>query len=135
MTEHPVAQLRLEPGALRRHDAACVCDRHQFLDSGRIHGKGEGVISALNELLQFCRAADSTDKTNPLARPGIIDSEYRLQDVRLQQAYVQRCERIFRGGQVWTKPQCPPLAVQIKSEFVTGLRLRFALVAKLERGL
>ena len=37
MNQQPVAQLGLEPGGLRRHDAAGVGDRHQVVDRDREH--------------------------------------------------------------------------------------------------
>src|SRR4051812_183395 len=67
MAKHPVAQLRLEPCALRRHDSARVGDRHEFLDAGRIHRESAGVFATVDQLLQFRCAADAADEIDSLA--------------------------------------------------------------------
>ena len=42
MDQQSVAQLRLEPRRLRRHDAAGVGNRHQIVDRHRVHREGDG---------------------------------------------------------------------------------------------
>src|SRR2546426_471247 len=135
MTEHPVAQLRFKPCALGGHDSARVRDRHQLLNPRRKHGERARVLAAVHQLLQLRRAPDSAHEVNRLARSGIIDSEYRLQDVRLQQAHVEGLNWVFRGSELWPKAQRAPLAFQIESKLVTRLRLWFTFVADVEHRL
>src|SRR6202522_4309036 len=67
VTEHGVAELRLEPGALGGHDAARVGNGHQILDAGRKEGESAGVFFSIDKFFQFRRAADAADEMNALA--------------------------------------------------------------------
>ena len=46
MNEQPVAELRLEPGRLGRHDAAGVGDRHQVVDGHRVQRERDRRLAA-----------------------------------------------------------------------------------------
>ena len=68
-------QLRLEPGALWRHDLAGVGDVHELLDGGGEHGEGDGGFAGIHELDEFARAADAADEVNALAGARVVNAE------------------------------------------------------------
>ena len=57
MHQHSVAQLWLEPGGLRRHDAAGVGNRHQVVDADRRERERHGGTAELEHLVKSGRAA------------------------------------------------------------------------------
>jgi hypothetical protein len=97
VAEHRVAELRLEPGALGRHDAAGVGDGHQILDARREHRKRAGVFAAVHQLFQFRRAANAADEIDALARARVVNAENRREHVLLQQRHVERINRVVAG--------------------------------------
>jgi len=102
VTEHRVAELGFEPGALGGHDAAGVGDGHQVLDARREHAERTGVFAAVHEFLQLRRATDAADEVDLLARARIGDAEDRVEHELLEQRYVELLNRVVCGGELWT---------------------------------
>src|SRR5579871_3943708 len=96
VAEHRVAEFRLEPRALGRHDAAGVRDGHQILDARREHRKGAGIIALIDQLFEFADAADAADEIDPLAGARVVDVEQRPEDVILEQRDVEFLDWIAR---------------------------------------
>src|SRR5439155_9678330 len=118
MAEHPVAKLRLEPGAFGWHDSPGIRNRHQVLDAGGEHGKGAPVFAAVDQPLQFLRAANSADEVYAFAGARVVDAEDRVEDVPLQQCHVELFDWISCGGELWPEMQRVPVALQIQAQFV-----------------
>src|SRR3712207_2499317 len=57
VNQNRVAELRLEPGRLRRHDAARVGDANEVFYRGRIEREGDGRAALVDEPFEFLRPA------------------------------------------------------------------------------
>ena len=71
MDQETVTEFRFEPGALRRHEGASVCNAHELVERGRIHGKGAGAFTAIDALHEFAETADATDKVDTLTSTAL----------------------------------------------------------------
>ena len=80
MAKHGIAELRLEPGAFRRHDSARIGDAHQILDARREHRERAGIFAAVHELFQFRRPANAADKIYFFARARIVYAKQRREN-------------------------------------------------------
>ena len=94
MAKHRVTQLRLEPGAFRRHDATRIGDGHQVLDTGREHRESACILAAIDQLLQLPGSPDAADKVDALARARVLDTEHGFQHVLLQERHVEPFNRV-----------------------------------------
>src|SRR3974390_236038 len=73
VAEHGVAELRLEPSALGRHEAVRVSNGHQVLDAGGEHGERAGVFAAVDQAFQLRGAPDAAYEVDAFARAGVCD--------------------------------------------------------------
>ena len=99
MAEHRVAELRLEPSALGRHDAAGVGDLHEVFNARREHRERAGVFAAVHEFFLFRRATDAADEFDLLARARVINAEDRREHIFLQQRHIELFNRVGEGGE------------------------------------
>ena len=65
MQKQTAAQLRLEPGRLRRHQTSRIRHCKKFPDGSRIHGKCHLHIGMYSPL-QFRKSPDTSHKIDPL---------------------------------------------------------------------
>jgi hypothetical protein len=77
------AELRLEPGAFRRHDLSRVGDIHQLPHGDGVHGKSDGCPLGVDLGAQIICAADPADEIDPLARTRVVVAEDGGQDIVL----------------------------------------------------
>ena len=89
MDEQAVAQLRLEPRGLGRHDAASVGDGHQVVNRDREHRERDRGTSAVNRLFERVGAARPADEVNPLVAADVADFQQALEHVLLNQRHVK----------------------------------------------
>ena len=71
--QQPVAQLRLEPGGLGRHDAPFVRDRHQVVDRDGVHRERHRGLAARSPPLERRGAARAADEVDALVGPHVAD--------------------------------------------------------------
>ena len=66
---------------------------------------------------QFLQAPYPPDEINPLARPRIVDPEYRSEDLFLENGHVEPLHRIGVGKEVSGGAECVPCAFDIHPVF------------------
>ena len=115
MNQNRVAQLRLEPGGLRGHDAARVRDAQQVFNRSRVEREGDGRAALVHEAFEFLRAADAADEVYALVGARVFDAEQGVEQVVLQEAHVERGGRVVRerARRVVAQRQAVPAASQI----------------------
>src|ERR1700722_6113775 len=79
--DHAVGELWLEPGRLRRHDAARIRHRHQVGHLGRIERKGDRHVAGRDPALELAEAAPSADEIYALGGARIADPQQGLDHV------------------------------------------------------
>ena len=87
MDEQAAAELRLEPGALWRHDLAGIGDGQEFVGTRRVHR--EGHACGAGPTFEFIAAADTTDKLDPGVGARITNPENGSEHSVLQQRHVK----------------------------------------------
>ena len=130
MNQNRVAQLRLEPGGLGRHDAARVGDAQQVFDGGRVKREGRPGGAGVHEPFQLRRAADAADEVYALVRARVCDAEHGVEQVVLQEAHVERRRRVVgeRARRLAAQRQPVPPAAHVHVP-VPGLARPLALRA------
>src|SRR5262245_23699993 len=73
--EEPAQELRLEPGALGRHDLAGVGDGHELLHRRRKQGDGERGLARVDPRLELALAPDAAHEVDARVRPLIADAQ------------------------------------------------------------
>src|SRR5262245_38852847 len=84
MRQQSVAQLRLEPRRLRRHDAAGIAYLHQVVHADGIQRERNGIFAGVDQLLERRSAASTADEINSLVVPDIADAEQWTEDFLLE---------------------------------------------------
>ena len=90
-----VAELRLEPRGLGRHDPAGVGDPHEVFDLHRKEGEGDRRSSTVDSGLESVGPARPAHEVDARVGPDVSDAEDRLQHLLLEKADVER--RTFRA--------------------------------------
>ena len=102
VAKHCVPELGFEPSALGRHNAAGIGYFHKVIDARRIHGKGAGVFTAVDEFLQFACAADAADKVDPRNSNILSTPSLTLAHLHTSHPYIEVYEM-----ERWKHARCP----------------------------
>src|SRR3954464_7683205 len=89
MNEQPVSQLGLEPGRLRRHDAALVGDRHEIVDLDGEHREGHGGLAGIDGAHQRIRPPRAPDEVDSLVGANVADIQQVFENAALQTRHIQ----------------------------------------------
>ena len=90
--EQAASELRLKPGALRRHDLAGVGHGEEFVGARGMHGKRHTAGTC--PPFELVAAADAADKFDPGISPRVADSEDWGQYAILEQLDIEARDRI-----------------------------------------
>src|SRR6266446_6982717 len=114
--EEPARELRLEPGALRRHDVAGVRDGHELVDGRRVQRDRQGRLSGVDAGLELAGAPQATDEVDPLVRPWIADPEHGREHALLQEGDVERAEDVPAVDRGLGQLEQAPAALEVNAE-------------------
>src|SRR6188472_879630 len=89
MYQQPIPQLRLEPGRLRRHDAAGVRDGHEVADRDRVDRECHGRLARIDGLLERSSAAGTANEIDPLVGANVANAQNWLENGGLQASDVE----------------------------------------------
>src|SRR5690349_7363263 len=112
MREQPIAQLRLEPGALGRHYVAAVGDVEKLLNGNGIKAEGRHGVAVLHALLELAEAADAAHEIDAVVGARILDAQDAVEYSLLENAYVEHTDRIVAEG-AFLRSQGVPLVSEI----------------------
>src|SRR6185503_20888169 len=93
--QEPGAQLRLEPGRLRRHDLAGIRHPEQVLDGRGVHRKRHGVPSTVDPLYELPRTANPAHEVDALVAANVTDAQNRPEHTDSDQRVVERSDRVI----------------------------------------
>ena len=116
MDEQSAAELRLEPGGLRRHDRPRVRDRHHLADRHGLHRERHGVLAGVDLRRERRVAADAAHERDALIRARIADPENRREKLVLKIGNVERADHIRPCGNVPRKVRPLPLEIHAAQE-------------------
>src|SRR6056300_956423 len=94
MDNQPAFKLRFKPRRFWRHDLTGVGYIHKTLDSSWIKRECRLPYIAGCAALEFCQAADASNKIDILIRALIDNVKERREYKVLQNAHIETCNRI-----------------------------------------
>src|SRR6185503_5725909 len=111
MRQQSIPKLWLEPGRLRRHDAARIAHLHQVVHADGIQREGDRILARPDQLFERRGASRAADKVNPLVAPHVADSEQWSKDFLLKATDVQTVGCVCMTRRL-TEVNRVPLAVE-----------------------
>src|SRR6185503_17843292 len=111
MNQQSVAQLRLKPGRLRRHDLAGIRNAQQVFHGCRVEREGYGCFSLIDEPLQFLAATHATNEIYSLVCADVFDTQDRIKHQVLENTHIQRSYGPLGRRDIGTQTERVPLAV------------------------
>src|SRR4051812_5742814 len=94
MDEQAVLKLRLKPRRFGRHHLVLVRDFKKIFHRSCEERKGDRCLTAIHEAFERVCSFSPTDKLDPLVRTRIINPEYGLQNVVLQDTDVESLDNV-----------------------------------------
>src|SRR5262245_21121713 len=98
MRQQSIPKLWLEPGRLRRHNAAGIAHLHQVVHADGIQRERNRISARPDQLFELTGASRAANEVNSLIAPYIADAEERREHLLLQTADVETigCARLTR---------------------------------------
>lgn len=95
MDGESAAELWLEPGGLRWHDVAGVCDVNELLHGDRVEGESHCHLAAVNTSGKLSDATDASYKVYSPVGPQVLYAEQVIKDEIGEYCHIQYSDRVI----------------------------------------
>src|SRR5688572_698359 len=122
--EQATSELGLEPGALGRHDLPGIRYRHELVERRGKHRECDRRAARCYPPLELGRAPDTADEIDTLVGARVPHAQNRPEHEILQQAHIERADRVARVDASRIEPEPMPAPVEVDAHRAGLIRRR-----------